>query len=184
MKMKFNLSALLLVISIAGQNATAATKAKNCKVTFKTIGKPVLVQIDGTSGHPCVGSFEMAGNDLKNASFKMQLDKLETGIALRNKHLRENYLHVDKYPDSTLTIDTIPNFAASVKEKSGAKLPFTPKLTLHGVTKEVKGATYFIEGNVVTSEFRVELLDYGVERPSFMGVKVVDAVIIKVAFEL
>lgn len=160
-----------------------AANVANCKVTFETIGKPVLVQIQGTSGAPCTGSYEIAG-DAVTGTFSMKLDSLETGIELRNKHLRENYLHTEKFPEATLTISGISGLTQQLSGKSGKKSEFTPSLTLHGVTKSIEKGTYEIDGRTVNAEFRLELLDFGIERPMFMGIKVVDAVIVRVQFDM
>lgn len=179
-----SLSFVVKVALLAGTQSSYAASVKNCEVTFQTIGKPILVQIKGKSDHPCTGTYELAGSKLKSANFKMKLDKLETGIELRNKHLRDNYLHVDKHPYATLTVKSLENLADSLKKRSGDTSSFLPELTLHGVTKPIKGGTYKIEGKKVFAEFRLELLDFGIERPMFMGIKVVDAVIVRANFEL
>ena len=41
-----------------------------------------------------------------------------------------------------------------------------------------------INGNRAEAIFRMELLDFGIDRPMFMGIKVVDAVLITVEFDI
>lgn len=161
-----------------------AAAIKNCVVKFQTIGKPVLVQIQGKSDEPCSGTYTIAGTSLSQSQFKLKLDKLETGIPLRNKHLRENYLHVEKFPDAIVTIKSIDNLGTQKSGKASDSSPFVPEMTIHGVTKPINGAKYKISGNKVTAEFRLELEDFGIEKPMFMGIKVVDAVQITVEFDL
>ena len=176
----------LMFLASVGLNAKSAmaSEIKNCKITFETIGKPVLVQIKGQSDEPCVGSYTLAGNQLTAAEFKMKLDKIETGIPLRNKHLRENYLHTDKFPEAVISVKKIDGLDQQRGSK-GAKMDnYYPELTIHGVTKPVAGAQYKIAGKKVEATLQLELLDFGIERPAFMGIKVVDAVAIKVEFDI
>ncbi|TWW07956.1 hypothetical protein E3A20_29140 [Planctomyces bekefii] len=114
----------------------------------------------------------------------MKLDALDTGIELRNKHLRENYLHTEKFPEASLKIEKIEKLNDQLADKSSAKENFVPVLTLRGKTMPIQGATYQIEGKTVTADFRIELLDFEIERPMFMGIKVVDAVLVHVQFEM
>ena len=101
------------------------------------------------------------------------LATLHTGIGLRDKHMREKYLQVDKYPDAVLEVPW-----------SGVKLPgdgqtsegtAPGKMTIHGKSKEVKakyrivrtGTRYQVTGNVP-----LNLKDYDIDVPSYMGVTV------------
>jgi polyisoprenoid-binding protein YceI len=101
------------------------------------------------------------------------LANLDTGIALRNRHLREKYLQVDKYPTAVLTVARsaleFPAPGANVTRSAPGML------TLHGVTKPVMftytaqraGAEYAVHGSV-----HVNINDFGVPTPSFLGVSV------------
>ena len=179
---KFLFSAVGL--TVFGALPSHAAAVKNCKVTFETVGKPVLVQIQGSSSEPCTGSYTVAGDKLTQSEFKMKLTGLETGIPLRNKHLRENYLHTEKFPDAVVVIKDIQNLGTQLKGSSGDTSAFVPEMTIHGTTKPIQGATYKISGKKVKASFRLELTDFGIDRPMFMGIKVVDAVIITVEFDL
>jgi polyisoprenoid-binding protein YceI len=171
-------------LTVLGAPSSYGAAVKNCKVTFETVGKPVLVQIQGNSTEPCTGTYTVAGDKLTQSEFKMKLTGLETGIPLRNKHLRENYLHTEKFPDAVVVIKDIQNLGNQLKGGAGDASAFVPEMTIHGTTKPIQGATYKISGKKVKANFRLELLDFGIERPMFMGIKVVDAVIITVEFDL
>jgi polyisoprenoid-binding protein YceI len=107
-------------------------------------------------------------NDKNNQfDFIVMLDSLDTGIGLRNKHMR-NDLHTKKYPaaefkGSSLTIDSI-----SVSEFD-LKVP--GNFTVNGVTKSLvaKGIFYnFGELKKIISNFELKLSDFNIERPSFL----------------
>ena len=157
---------------------------KNCKVTFETIGKPVLVNIRGSSGEPCTGTYTVSGDKLTQSQFTMGLTKLDTGIPLRNKHLADNYLQVSKFPSASTSITSIENLSDQRSAKASGQSDFAQNFTIHGVTKQITGGKYQIKDNKVAATFRFELLDFGIERPMFMGIKVVDAVIVNVEFEI
>lgn len=96
---------------------------------------------------------------------------LDTGIALRDRHMRENHLETDSYPEGTF--------------EGGADLAQPPAnpaqavtlhgvLTLHGTSREVDiPATIARDraGLRVDCTFPVALADYGIARPGFLAMK-------------
>ncbi len=161
---------------------TAIGKAiSNCKVSFRTKGQPVLVTIEGESENPCSGEYTI---DPKfRGEFIMPLDKLDTGIPLRNKHLRDNYLHTSKFPNATLVVEEAEAFSENLKTSDGKESKFTGVLELHGQKKPTTDGLYSIKNKKVRAKFSVLLPDHGVEQPAFMGIKVVDRVYIEVEFD-
>lgn len=101
------------------------------------------------------------------------LEHMETGIALRDRHLREKYVEVQKYPDATLALPwsaiTLPADGKTVQAHG------TGKLTLHGQTREVPfSATLFRHGAIydVTGQVPINLKEFGISIPSYLGVTV------------
>ncbi|MCM2281413.1 MAG: YceI family protein [Bdellovibrionaceae bacterium] len=173
-----------ILFALANPVWAQSASIKNCKVKFETTGQPVLVKIDGKSESPCTGEYAIEGDKLKSATFTLPLDKLDTGIALRNKHLRENYLHTEKFPKATLTVNNAADFAAQRAGSKGGMSKFEGELELHGQKAPVLEGEYQIKGGKVTAKFKVELPAHGVAQPSFMGVKIVDRVHLTVDFDL
>jgi polyisoprenoid-binding protein YceI len=98
---------------------------------------------------------------------------LQTGIALRDRHMREKYLEVEKYPEAVLEI---PWSAVKLPADGQTGEGSAPgKMTIHGQTHEVQvkyritrtGNHYQVTGNVP-----VKITDYGIEQPSYFGVSV------------
>jgi len=85
---------------------------------------------------------------------------------------------------ATLTISDTTDLEKQVAGSSGTKSPFQGELDLHGVKAPIKDGQYQVAAKKVTAEFTVDVPDHGVERPSFMGVKIVDKVYITVNFEI
>jgi polyisoprenoid-binding protein YceI len=130
------------------------------------------------------------GSDLKASetdgklTIKAPLTNLKTGIGLRDKHLR-NYLETSKYPDATLVIERSKlDIPENDKTSKGSA---TGNLTLHGVTKPLKftykalrtGSDYHVQGLAT-----VDIRDYGIEVPCYLGVCVEPEVKLKVKFKL
>jgi polyisoprenoid-binding protein YceI len=117
-------------------------------------------------------------------SISVPLDNLKTGIGLRDRHTRK-YLEADKYPKATLVV-----------KRSSLKFPENDKsvtstgngdFTLHGVTKPLSfqyrakrtGNDYHVQGLA-----KIDIRDYGIEVPCYLGVCVDPEVKLKVKFKL
>ena len=115
----------------------------------------------------------------------MDLRTLDSGIGLRNQHLRENYLEVSRgfgFDTATLSQINLNGLDPDAPEGKGS---FTGSLTLHGVTKSVTGAIDVRQaggGLRVSASFPVELANYSIRTPRYLGVGVRDTVQVEVAF--
>lgn len=120
-----------------------------------------------------------AVGDSINLHVEVDLASLDTGIAKRNKHMRENHLETSKYPKAVFD-------GASVRGPAGAKLEpgkatmfdVEGTFTLHGVSRRIRinvEATYAsnAKGNRITfrTNFPVVLGDYSISRPQFLFLK-------------
>ena len=126
-----------------------------------------------------------SGSHVFEGSLAVNLRTLDTGIDLRNEHLRENYLEVGRGPGfdtATLSAIELNGFNPAAPEKKGS---FTGLLTLHGVKRAVTGAVDVRQagpGLRVTASFPVDLTNYGIAKPRYLGVGVKDIVQVEVAF--
>jgi polyisoprenoid-binding protein YceI len=133
------------------------------------------------------GSVTASANGSKtfDGSLAVDLRTLDTGIALRNEHLRKTYLEVAKGPGfDTATLSDIDLKGLSLDAPAG-KGAFTGALTLHGVTKPVSGAVDVRESGTalrVKAVFPIALADYGIRQPRYLGVGVRDTVTVEVTF--
>jgi polyisoprenoid-binding protein YceI len=118
-------------------------------------------------------------------SLAVDLRTLDTGISLRNDHLREHYLEVDKgpgYDQATLSEIELKGVNADAPKGKGS---FTGSLTLHGVKKSVTGSVDIRQAGAglrVNATFPVKLSDYSISEPSYLGVGVKSPVQVQVAF--
>jgi hypothetical protein len=156
---------------------------KKCKVEFETTGSPTMIRISGKSDTECEGKISYNEKGLIEGFFQLPLDKLDTGIPLRNKHLRENYLDIASFPTAKLTLKEAEMFNEQVNGKFGKQNKFVAALEMHGKEVSITDGIYEVKGNKVTAKFSIDLPAFDVERPSFMGIKVVDKVHLTITLE-
>jgi polyisoprenoid-binding protein YceI len=119
-----------------------------------------------------------------DGALTVDLTTLDTGIDLRNDHLRNEYLEVgkgDEFAHAVLESIRLGDVDAATFQ---GKTSFTGKLRLHGASRPVAGtAEIRREGASVRVEagFPVTLPDYGIAKPRYMGVGVKDQVQVKVS---
>jgi polyisoprenoid-binding protein YceI len=177
------------VVAVLSSFAAAGTfaAAQNYQVTggnvgFLAIGKPSAIKIRGKGAAP-QGQIQINGKEVAG-ELSFDENSLNTGIELRDRHMKEKYLQVDKHPTAKFKITklTLPrDFTSS--GFSAEKLPLEGELSLHGETKPVKGtATITSNAGAATGhmEFGTQISDYKIEIPNYMGVKVADHVDIDV----
>ena len=174
------LSLLTFVIAVAA-SATVPKEidlSKHGRVSFLAVGSPSALKIRGelkeVSGKSALaGKLTLDGTKLAGTA-KCQLDGFDTGIGLRNEHMKTKYLETPKFPEAEVVLDPI-----TLTEGATAPVPFTGKLTLHGTTKPFQG-TLTAKGKAFTFEFPVVLADHGVDIPSYLGIKVTKDVTVTV----
>lgn len=145
------------------------------------------------------GSFEARGEGLKGSlslktgkpatfdgQIEMPLSVLDTGIGLRNEHMKDNYLEIGKGPDfATAVLSAITLPGADAATISG-KTAFSGDLKVHGVTRPVQGtADIRRSGNSIhiSARLPVRLPEFGIPSPRYLGVGVRDEVQVSVTLE-
>ena len=112
--------------------------------------------------------------------FAVQLATLHTGIDLRDRHMRDEVLEVQRFPVATLRVTNPPLPAASTAGTTRAEL------TVHGQTRPVD-VTFQVAprgGYDVTATFRMDLRDYGMNAPTYLGIKVKPEIDVSADFHL
>ncbi|MDA1190439.1 MAG: YceI family protein [Candidatus Poribacteria bacterium] len=142
----------------------------------------------------------IVGKKTVMATFVVDLTTLDSGITLRDQHMRDNFLHTGQYPKVTFRLNEVVaaytitmqgerEVKTSVKGLTDGKETFVDAkgtLDLHGVKREITvtrlGITYFkatdVTKNVrpgdllkVVGSFKLVLGDYKIERPQFLLMK-------------
>lgn len=154
----------------AGAHA-APIKIKTGEVSFLAKGNPGFMKIEGKSSGGLSGELDPANTESPGV-FIFSVKNLETGIDLRDEHMKEKYLEVAKYPEAKLLLKKVDGLTAIDADSKGS---FSGTLTLHGVSRDVKG-TYEIVDRKVIARFNALLSDFAIIVPSWMGVTVADNV--------
>jgi polyisoprenoid-binding protein YceI len=147
-------------------------RSGDAQVSFAATG-PAGLSIVGTTSDLAVAETE------QDVVVTVPLKNLDTKIELRNKHMREKYLEVAKYPNAELRVAK-----SAVQAPSGKA---TGQLSLHGkthpvtfsyATKPEGGATG------VTASFHMNMFDHGIEKPGYAGISVKPDIDVNVAFRV
>ena len=113
----------------------------------------------------------------------IDLSTIDTGIALRNQHLTENYLDVAKGDGFNKAVLSDLQLADAGGETFDGTTGFTGTLLLHGVKRAVTGtAEIHAEGlsKRVRAEFPLILTDFAITPPEYLGVGVGSKLLVKV----
>lgn len=97
-----------------------------------------------------------------SGDFFVVLDNLDTGLELRNEHMREKYLETKKYDKARFVLSPL---------KLGEK-NFSGKLTLHGVSKQISGKVISSNEKSLKVSFQVDLSDFKIATPEYKGISI------------
>lgn len=174
---------LALISLISSLSVGAPLRVNSGKVEFLALATPGALKISGkqADGTPLKTEIKIENNQIMGSS-AIQIDTLSTGIGLRDRHMKENYLEAAKFPESIFTYKklTLPT------DFSGEKIPFEGTLKLHGVEKPVSGFVKTEKKDsqlILQHEFKIKTSDFGISTPKYMGVVMGEEVEVKVVIE-
>lgn len=124
------------------------------------------------------GSVTPANGGALAGALTVDLINLDTGISLRNRHLRNNYLEVQKGPD--YSVAKLENIKV---EKLPGKTTFRGTLMLHGQQREVSGTADVQQdgkGYRVQATFPLQISAFQIPEPTYLGVGVKNEITIQV----
>ena len=149
-------------------------------------GAAVLVSVQGTAGLHIEGvTHELLLTEREgDLVFRVPLSGLDTGIGLRNRHMR-GYLDVANFPDAELHVRR--KGVAFPSAGKTAETDVRGTITLHGISRpcsihyrveQVQPGEYRVHGTT-----RIDIRDFGIEVPAW-GVRIDPSVGIQVDFAL
>lgn len=171
------------VSSTSAQEYRVALDPSKGSIEFIALGRPNMLRINGKASG-AEGQFVWKG-DLVSGEAKFKLEGLDTGIALRTRHMKEKYLEVATYPEARLVLTEFRVPAGFSSGKKVEDVPFQGKLTLHGKEKPVSGKAMIEkkgEELSVNAGFTVKTGEFGIATPSFAGITMAEDVEVKVQF--
>ena len=167
-----------LVLTAAGFADAAIGTPSGAAVAFSARGTAGL-NIEGVTHELALEEHD------GNVVFRVPLSGFDTGIALRNRHMR-GYLDVMHFPVAEL--DVSKSLVALASPGAPKESDATGTLTLHGVSKpcsihyrveQVQSGEYRVHGAT-----RIDIRDFGIAVPTYLGISVDPAVAIQVDFSV
>lgn len=161
--MKFWIGLVLFLLSSSNYILAQQFTAQDGKVKF--LSKAPLNEFTGVS-EQLNGLVDLKENVL---DFYVDLNTLKTGIALRDKHMRENYLETEKFPFAEFTgkLDRIPALS-----QEWTTVTATGNFKIHGISKPISVQGKLRQtpsGNLeLSGSFTVRLSDYQIDIPKLV----------------
>ncbi len=180
--------AWFVFVAGAAVAALLAPVALSAAVFNVAPGPPNLVKFDskataesfsGTTGQ-VNGTINFDPESLADSvqvAMTVDLASLDTGIAIRNKHMREDHLQTDQYPTATFHGGRIRNaLDHSLAGGKTVRFDLDGEFQIHGVTRRITvpmeatltGETPGKRTVHVVGHFPVTLADYNISRPRFL----------------
>ena len=168
------LTGLFLAVAVITQAAVAVSRSSETSVTVLARG-PAGLRIEGKSASLSLDE------DASTLTFQVPVAPIETGIGLRDRHLRE-MLEADKFPAVILRISR--SELKFPKQSEPAEGTAKGELTLHGQARPVD-VRYRAELGArgitrVRGSLQIDMRDFEIKPPSYLGVTVAPEVEVKV----
>lgn len=180
------LAALALAGPVAAQEYHVDPSARN---VVRFVSRAAIEEFEGVTdridGYLVLGSGPLGPATPQGDTevyLEVDLASLDTGIGLRNRHMRENYLEVSRYPYATFqgrieSVEAEPGGGFRVAARGG--------LSIHGVSRdrvlacrvEPAGA-----GFRARCGFEVLLTDHDIEIPRVMFLKLAEEIRLELDF--
>ncbi|HEX2866763.1 MAG TPA: YceI family protein [Ignavibacteriales bacterium] len=175
--MNFRALSFLILFVPSLLMATEYHVDRSAKNLVKFTSDAKFESFDGTTNN-IDGYTYWEGSDILSNNviyFEVDLRTLDTGIGLRNRHMREDYLETDKYPMASFK----GKIVKAEKMPSGIfKVTAQGDMSIHGVTRpvEITGTLTPSSGDSyrIASNFDLKLSDYKIPIPQLMFMKISD----------
>lgn len=137
---------------------------------------------DNIDGYLIYDGEDIAANS--SLYFETDLRTIDTGIGLRNRHMRENYLETDKYPMAQYK----GKITKAEKKPNGEyEVEADGDMSIHGVTRNLKVKGVIIDqgdGLKIRTNFIVKLSDHKIDIPQVMFMKINEEMKLELIFHL
>jgi polyisoprenoid-binding protein YceI len=123
-------------------------------------------------------------DDGQHVTVTVALSKLNSGISLRDAHMRDKYLEVGTYPNAQLTVE---RGALKFPDQGAADATANGVMTIHGKSKNVTfhyHATKAGSAMHVAGDTQVNMKDYGINVPAYFGITVKPDIALSVSFNV
>lgn len=186
---------------IAGLALIAAAASPGAAETFQIEpGEPNLVRFESKAPletfdgktRQVRGHVRFDASDLSQwieVQVEVDLASFDTGIEIRNRHMRENHLETDKYPKAVFKGGKVHGASQKhIRVGETVRFEIEGVLSLHGVDKPLRAPIEMtlesVDGSKqirVAASFQVKLSDHEIKRPRFLIMKLDEVQRLKVA---
>lgn len=145
------------------------------------LSRAPMLEFKGISNN-LVGLIDLDENVV---DFYVDLNTLDTGIRLRNRHMRESYLETNKFPFAEFTGKL--NGEVNIGSREAQQVSVTGKFNIHGVQRDITvGGTLLFDDNQVTlsATWEVKLEDYNIDRPRVIFYELSDTQVVTININL
>ncbi len=168
---------------VFAQNTTWTVTTGDVRVVCRlTVGGSFEARTSTLSG--MLGAPSRAGEPM-SGELAVDLNTLNTGIRLRDEHLRDNYLETGRGPGYTHAVLSNIQVTGMDLESRAGRGTFTGILQLHGTTRQVAGQIELRQSGGlprVRATFPVLLPEFDIASPRYLGIGVRDEVVVNVTF--
>ena len=181
---------IIVLVCLCGAPAAAGAQSWSvpsgdvqvrCRMTVGGSFNAVTSSLSGTLQPRSPDGEDYAGG------LRVDLRALDTGIDLRDSHLRNNYLEVARGPDFQQAVLSSIVLDDALPDGGGRhETAFSATLSLHGVQSTIAGEVELRrrDGRMqVEATFSVSLEAFDIPPPRYLGVGVRDTVEITVSFD-
>jgi polyisoprenoid-binding protein YceI len=183
-KIMFTYVFLFILLSICVSAEYHVDKSKTNLVRF--ISDAPLEDFEGVTEN-IDGYLYWEGEDTLGTNeiyFEVDLNTVDTGIGLRNRHMRENYLHTDEYP-KTYFKGKLTKISSMQNDMQ--KVIANGVMFIHGIEQKKSVEAQLIpqeQGYKIITKFIVALPDYDIEVPQLMFMKINEDIQLELEFYL
>lgn len=180
----------ILIVGAATDRGPTRAQSSEWTVRSGTVRVVCSLTVGGSfeaKSTAIAGSFNpISSTKVWSGEFVVDLNTLDTGIGLRNEHLRGRYLETGRgegYARALLTEVTLSGIDPDTLTGRGS---FTGSLRLHGRTRPVGGQVEVRQTGPslrVRAAFPVALSQFDIATPRYLGVGVRDEVVVHVTID-
>ncbi len=177
MKLEFIVVAILFSGSMGTE--AAVLKRDSGKTEFLAVVKPTGIRINGKGAGP-EGHLDLIADETgvtMSGRIEVDLNSLDTGMALRNRHMKDNYLETSKFPAAVLTLNEVK--ISKEHLRSGGQFTIPAQLNVRGTDQSVLvSMSLRPEADQIraVSSFKIKITEFGMKQPTFAGLTVTDEV--------
>lgn len=161
-----------MLLSLVTQAKQYALEKEAGSVIFKA--KALGLNFEG-KGAGAEGTIIVGGK--VKGELAVDMDSFDTGIGLRNSHMKDKYLETGKYPKSKLIIKNIKGFDET---RNNGEYEFEGTLIVREIEKPISNGKVILNkianGYNVTATFDTKISDYSMPIPKYAGIALKDEI--------